>query len=113
MNCVSLAPSVTASVPSGNIRRTGGRLGRSALQAICGWTLLLLLAFPAALLHAQTFYGSIDGVVKDPSGAVVPGVVITVHETTTATEYKTVTNKSGSYRISFLKPAGYTVRFEK
>ncbi|MBB6144664.1 hypothetical protein HNQ77_002620 [Silvibacterium bohemicum] len=113
MNCVSLAPSVTASVPSGNIRRTGGRLGRSVLQAICGWALLLFLAFPAALLHAQTFYGSMNGVVKDPSGAVVPGVVITVHETTTSTEYKTVTNKSGSYRISFLKPGGYTVRFEK
>ncbi len=68
---------------------------------------------PSGLLHAQTFYGSINGVVKDPSGAVVDGVAVTVRESSTATEYKTVTNKSGSYRVSFLKPGTYTVRFEK
>jgi hypothetical protein len=64
-------------------------------------------------LSAQTFYGSISGVVKDPSGAVVPKVTVTVHENSTTTEYKTVTDKGGSYRVSFLKPGSYTVHFEK
>ena len=45
----------------------------------------------------------------------MPGVVVVcVRESQPpTTEYKTVTNKSGSYRVSFLKPGGYTVRFEK
>jgi Carboxypeptidase regulatory-like domain len=80
---------------------------------------LLLLAFllaflaPSTVLHAQTVYGSISGVVKDSSGAVVPGVDVVVQEAVSTTEYKTVTNKTGSYRISFLKPGGYIVRFQK
>jgi hypothetical protein len=78
-----------------------------------GMMLLLALLAPGRLLRAQTFYGSITGVVKDPSGAVMPGVAVTVRESSTTTEYKTVTNKSGSYRVSFLKPSSYTVRFEK
>jgi hypothetical protein len=80
--------------------------------------LVTLSMFLSALLSssplsAQTFYGSISGVVKDPSGAVVPKVTVTVHENSTTTEYKTVTDKGGSYRVSFLKPGSYTVHFEK
>jgi hypothetical protein len=80
---------------------------------VSGFALALALVVPCGLLHAQTFYGSINGVIKDSSGAVMPGVAVTVRESTTSTEYKTVTNKSGSYRVSFLKPGSYTVRFEK
>ena len=70
---------------------------------------LLLLCNTA---RAQTVYGSISGLVKDSSGAVLPGAAVAVSEFGTATEYKTVTNKSGSYRISFLKPGSYVVRVE-
>lgn len=83
------------------------------LRAIHTLAVTLAIIVSCGQLHAQTFYGSIDGVVKDPSGAVVPGVAVTVRESSTATEYKTVTNKGGTYRVSFLKPGGYTVRFEK
>ena len=75
--------------------------------------LALLLLLPSSLVHAQTFYGSISGIVKDPSGAVMPDVAVTVRESTSMTEYKSVTNKTGSYRVSFLKPGGYIVSFEK
>jgi hypothetical protein len=63
--------------------------------------------------HGQTFYGAVTGVVKDSSGAALPGVTVTVSETTTKTEYKTTTSGVGNYRVSFLKPGGYTVRFAK
>ena len=89
------------------------RSGDRSLLTTIGLTLLLALLTPASLLHAQTFYGSITGVVKDPSGAVVPGADVVVRETVSTTEYKTVTNKSGSYRVSFLKPGAYVVRVEK
>jgi hypothetical protein len=112
MNCAILASLVIASLRPDVVRRSSDN-GRRVLPALCLFALLLALAVPGTLLHAQTFYGSISGVIKDPSGAVVPDVAVTVREATTATEYKTVTNKAGVYRISFLKPGGYTVRFEK
>jgi outer membrane receptor protein involved in Fe transport len=116
MISVSYTSSVTVRLRSSIIHRShssGKRACSLALQVIRGLALVLTLIVPGSLLHAQTFYGSINGIVKDPSGAVVPGVAVTVRESTTSTEYKTVTNKSGSYRVSFLKPGGYTVHFEK
>ncbi|WP_235011751.1 outer membrane beta-barrel protein [Bryocella elongata] len=65
----------------------------------------------SAAIHAQTFYGSVSGIVKDSDGAVVADVTVTVHENSTQTEYKTSTNHAGTYRVSFLKPGSYTVRF--
>ena len=81
------------------------------------WILAVIALFVAPLLtcmnaSAQTVYGSISGLVKDSDGAVIPDVAVTVHENSTATEYKTVTNKAGVYRITFLKPGSYSVRFE-
>ncbi|HEY4381467.1 MAG TPA: carboxypeptidase regulatory-like domain-containing protein [Acidobacteriaceae bacterium] len=75
--------------------------------------MLLAWSLPGGVLQAQTFYGSISGVVRDSSGAVVPGVTVTVREGSTSTVYRTATGKGGSYRVSFLKPGSYTVRFEK
>jgi hypothetical protein len=108
MNCTTFVFLVLASLRP-DIRRSYGG-GKRLLH---GLALLFVLLLSRGLLRAQTFYGSISGVVKDPSGAVMPGVAVTVHESGTATEYKTVTNKAGSYRVSFLKPGSYIVRFEK
>jgi Carboxypeptidase regulatory-like domain len=122
MNYVYYASLVAVGLRSKIVRRrssSGQPASRRRLkasldfQAIAGLALLLALTAPGSLLRAQTIYGSISGVVQDPSGAVMPGVAVTVRESSTTTEYKTVTNKSGSYRVSFLKPGGYTVRFEK
>jgi outer membrane receptor protein involved in Fe transport len=76
-------------------------------------SVLSVLFLSAGFLPAQTFYGSISGVVKDSTGAVLPDVAVTVRESSTGAEYKTVTDKGGSYRVSFLKPGGYTARFER
>jgi outer membrane receptor protein involved in Fe transport len=116
MNCVISPCRVTAGLLSRLVRRpygSGERAYGRALQLVRGFALALALVVPSSLLHAQTFYGSINGVIKDSSGADVPGVAVTVQESTTATDYKTVTNTTGSYRVSFLKPGIYTVRFEK
>jgi Carboxypeptidase regulatory-like domain len=114
MNCIFSPTSVTVRLLSRIVHRPygGKRACCRLLQLVSGFALALALVVPG-LLHAQTFYGSINGVIKDSSGAVMPGVAVTVRESTTSTEYKTVTNKSGSYRVSFLKPGSYTVRFEK
>ena len=112
MSCAIFVSLVSVRLRPDVVRRSLGA-GKRVLSAQILLGLLLALAVPGTLLNAQTFYGSISGVIKDPSGAVTPDVAVTVHETTTETEYKTVSNKAGSYRISFLKPGSYTVRFEK
>ena len=116
MNRVFSPSFVTARLLSSIVHRpygSGERACGRAFQLVSSFVLALALVIPGGLLHAQTFYGSINGVIEDSSGAVMPGVAVTVRESTTSTEYKTVTNKSGSYRVSFLKPGSYTVRFEK
>ena len=75
--------------------------------------LLTVAALAMGVSHAQTFYASISGLITDPRGAVVAGAAITITETTTAAEYKTVSNRLGSYRVSFLKPGTYVVQVEK
>jgi len=74
-----------------------------------GLAILGVLLLPA-LAHAQA--GIIAGVVKDSSGAVLPGV--TVEAASPALIEKTrsaVTDGSGQYRIENLRPGTYSVTF--
>ena len=65
----------------------------------------VLLAWPAA---AQEQRGSIEGVVKDASGAILPGVTVTV-ETGTGIKLDTTSDAQGSDRFPSLAPGTYTV----
>jgi hypothetical protein len=66
---------------------------------------LCLIAVPAGI--AQTGAGTIQGVITDPSGAVLPSAqVIAVHETT-AREYRTASNAVGFYTLPSLQPGPY------
>ncbi len=71
----------------------------------------LLLAVPMA--HAQQQTGSITGSVSDDSGAVLPGVNVTLtgDRIIGGTQSK-VTDASGSYRFDRLAPGAYDVKFE-
>lgn len=70
---------------------------------------LCLISSPAAM--AQNV-ASITGTVTDQSGAVIPGVDVTLHNPQTGQAYKTVTNAEGSYTFNEVKPGpGYTIEF--
>ena len=69
--------------------------------------LLLLLAVPMA---AQTFNAKILGILKDPSGAVVPGATVTLENKTSGFHRESTTGSDGQY-IFFDVPVGtYTIR---
>ena len=68
----------------------------------------IALGFPGMLL-AQSGTGTLDGVVTDPSGAVVPGVDITITNIGTGATQVVVTTESGVYRAPFLPPGTYRV----
>jgi hypothetical protein len=74
--------------------------------------LFLLSLSIAALACAQTFSGTIEGIVKDSSGAVMAGVKVTIRDVNTGTEIRTVTNSAGNYLASFLNPSKYQATFE-
>jgi hypothetical protein len=52
--------------------------------------------------QSQAINGSIEGTIKDPSGAVLPGVSVTLHHIDTATDRVVVTNTSGEFRAPLL-----------
>ena len=78
-----------------------------------GAVLLCALVFvTATLLGAQRTTGELVGVVRDSSGAVLPGVAVTVTGANVARPQTTTTTENGSYRIANLPPGVYTITYE-
>ena len=67
----------------------------------------------AAPGHCQTSAGAIVGVVRDASGAAVPGAHITTTNQGTNISSPFVTDDTGNYYISALLPGRYRVEAEK
>jgi hypothetical protein len=63
-------------------------------------------------LHAQRTTGDLLGVVRDSSGAVLPGATVSVTGPNIPRAQTTVTSETGSYRIGNLPPGTYTLTFE-
>ena len=64
-------------------------------------------------LFAQSTSGSITGVVQDATGAVIPGVQVSlVNQDQSAVSRQTVTNEAGIYLFSALTAANYTLTAE-
>ena len=71
--------------------------------------LLFLMSIPTL---AQTFRGSINGTITDPSGAVVAGAKVTAVDVATAVGRETVSSGAGEFSFSDLPLDTYTVRFQ-
>lgn len=65
----------------------------------------------AAPLYAQTT-GSVSGTIKDNTGAVVPGVSVTVENLETQASRSTTSDASGTYEIALLPPGRYRIKAE-
>jgi hypothetical protein len=68
---------------------------------------ILLTVLP---LSAQVERASIVGLITDKSGAVVPGVAVTVTNQDTNTSARAVTDDSGAFSVVNLIPGNYTVQ---
>jgi len=60
---------------------------------------LLLLFIPAVAALAQES-GTVEGVVKDPTGAVVSGATVTIYNPVSHFQQSTVTNSAGAFRFT-------------
>src|SRR6202790_822291 len=72
-----------------------------------------LLGLAAAPAGAQTFRGTILGIVTDATGAAVPGATVTVRNVDTGLLRKTETQADGGYRVPELPIGTYDVTVEK
>src|SRR2546425_4551259 len=85
----------------------------SRRQASCFRILLCLitiLVFSTVTALAQLSTASLNGVVRDSTGAVVPKASATLHNSDTGVERNTFTNDAGTYVFSDINPGRYTLK---
>ena len=76
--------------------------------SLCGMLALILTLFAGAAT-AQETRGSIEGVVKDSSGAVLPGATVEARDAQSGTVASAVSDTAGKYRFPSLTPGRYVV----
>src|SRR5258708_4180480 len=84
---------------------------RKAVHVVCVCCLLLSVARVG--LAQNTNSSDIRGTVTDASGAVLPGVTVTVKNNDTGVVGEFVTNGDGLYDTNSILPGNYTVTFTK
>ena len=76
----------------------------------CCWVAILVVVFVAGAASAQITSATLSGIVKDQTGAVLPGVDVTVKNLETGLTRSAVTGGDGSYNIPGLPPGRYEAR---
>src|SRR5437867_170527 len=86
---------------------------RVSRRGALGGLVVLVLALAPNLARAQGgTSGGIAGIVKDTSGAVMPGVTVEAASPALIEKVRTVvTDERGEYKIVDLRPGTYTVTF--
>jgi hypothetical protein len=70
--------------------------------------LLVALLAVGSRLYAQTSFGEVNGTVSEQTGAVVPGVAVTLINQATNVETKRSTNESGYFTFVNVRPSPYS-----
>ena len=71
--------------------------------------IVVLIALPTCLSFAQTSTATILGVVRDASGALIPGVSITVKHTESGRTRTIVSSERGGYNVPLLPVGAYEI----
>lgn len=86
-------------------------LVKSAQRIGLLFLLLVGVITPGAAV-GQTTFGTITGVAKDTTGALVSGAAVTITNESTNLTYKSITSPSGVYIQPNLLPGSYSIRVE-
>jgi len=70
--------------------------------------LTLILTLPASSALAQLSTAALNGVVTDPTGAVIPKASLVLRNVDTGIETQAISNDTGNYRFSNVSPGRYT-----
>jgi len=85
------------------------RFKAGAIGALLVAVALLTICFGSGTANAQILYGSITGTVSDLTGAVIPGVTVTLTNQGTGALRNTTANGGGTYLLLDVLPGVYTV----
>ena len=84
----------------------------SARISLAAGSLFVCLVLAAGNLWAQYTTGEVTGIVKDPSGAVVPDATVSLHNSATNATRAYTTGANGSYFFAAVQPGRYEVSAE-
>src|SRR5262245_60504851 len=73
---------------------------------------VLMVCAPSPGATAQIATATLGGSVRDETGAVLPGVMVTIKSASTGTTRTVTTDAGGRYRIAALDPGEYEIRAE-
>lgn len=90
----------------GFVRHAGRYSAGTRAAAILSFALLFL----SGLASAQLSTASVNGVVRDPQGAVIVGAAIVLHSVETSVERTSVSNGAGEYVFLDITPGHYTLQ---
>ena len=84
-------------------------------RRFCGVALLLgfLVSMACLNVHAQSTYGSVSGIVTDPSGAAVPGATVTLTNLSTSEKRSQPSGDEGHFTFVNLFQGEYRIDIEK
>ena len=94
------------------LRGISGSHFESAFAWIFIGALYLMQAPPAGLSQTQITAG-ITGTVTDTTGAVIPGVMVSLTNTETGAKREQTTNQTGTYTFTLLQPGAYALTLQK
>jgi len=106
---------VLGAVFVGRNQKKGGIMvqkGRDFCALVVLVGIIGLVGWGAAPAVAQTFSAAISGLVRDTSGAVIPGVTVTAKQTESGLTRTVLTNENGDYRMPSLPVGAYEVMAE-
>jgi hypothetical protein len=70
------------------------------MRSICQLAFAVLCVFALQQAsHAQSTFGTVLGSIKDPSGSLIPGAIVTLTNTGTNAQHSTTTNTNGGYEF--------------
>jgi Carboxypeptidase regulatory-like domain/TonB dependent receptor/TonB-dependent Receptor Plug Domain len=87
---------------------TSVSIGRRPCRFLWFSLLVAIVALPALLL-AQGYFGTISGVLSDPSGAVVPGAKVTLSDEQRGFTFNATSDSEGRYLFVSIPPGLYSV----
>jgi len=91
-------------------KRNRQPLTRGVAVAVAAVGCAVLVSLASVTAHAQA-RGALAGVVKDPSGAIVPGCRVTAKSIEGANEEVAVTNPVGEFVFASIPPGRYSLEF--
>ncbi len=84
-----------------------------SINGLMSVSILVFVALLGGQLLAQSISGTINGTLVDPSGAVIPGVEVTLVNERTGETRTTMSNDTGEFVFAAVQPGSYAVKVEK